>query len=188
MRILNAWIDDPTLHGELEAPRLCVEVDEKPTVSIKPEPFAGGWQVSKYGPFVKYFCSTERVGAGDFNIRFRNRFPVVIDIQLYVGDGDEEGTSEFCLPLTRARQLTRKHDDGWRLLVSDKAAEKGELLWVPVETDPSCRHWLGHANGTCKQRPARAVRHHDINFPLCAEHLQQHNSRQATARAEFRTS
>lgn len=178
MKITDAWVDDPTMRGKNEAPKLHVSVDEMPDVSIPEEKFSGGWSVGKYGPFVKYACTSEPATAGDFNIRFRQRFQPVVDIALHVG---KVGELNFSLPLTRARQLIRKHEDNWKLLVSDKDAEKGRLLWVPVEVDPACRQWMG--KGICGNRPTSAVRENGILRPLCAVHVQEHNKRQAELRA-----
>jgi len=180
MKITYAWIDDPTVSGKMEVPRLCVEVDSEPDVTIEPTPFSDGWTVGKYGPFVKY-SGPGRVNAGDFNVRFRNRFPVVVDISLFVGEDSKESIEGFSLPLTRARQLVRKWDRSWRLLVSERSAEKGNLLWLPVQTDPKCRHWLGHV--VCHQTPARIIRVGEVDLPLCAEHLKLHNDTQAAKRA-----
>lgn len=178
MKITNAWIDDPTIRGEMARPRLCVEVTEEPDVTIEPEPFAGGWSVGKYGPFVQ-FVAPEPVDAGDFNIRFRNRFPVVVDVTLFVADADE-GRVGLSLPLTRARQLIRKFDGNWRLLVSDRAAENGELLWVPIESNPRCRHWLD--TKVCGQRPTRIIRVNEIDLAMCETHVREHNERYAAKR------
>lgn len=178
MKITNAWIDDPTMHGDMARPRLCVEVTNKPDVTIEPEAFAGGWSVGKYGPFVK-FDAPDAVDAGDFNIRFRNRFPVVVDVTLFI-EGGEEYVDLLSLPLTRARQLVRKYDPNWRLLVSDRAAESGELLWVPVEVNPVCRHWLN--SKVCGQRPARVIRVNEIDLAMCEAHVREHNDRHAARR------
>lgn len=185
MKITNAWIDDPTQRGETQLPQLCVEVTEYPDVTIQPEPFNGGWTVGKYGPFVKYlqmdptarFIDTD---ASDFNIRFRSRFPVVVDITLFV-EGEEKPSEGFSLPLTRARQLVRKYDPSWRLLISDRAAERGEIKWLPVQSNPSCRFWQGdHA---CGQRPAKSIRVNEIDLPMCEAHVREHNTRMAGKRA-----
>lgn len=183
MKITNAWIDDPTTRGELLEPQLCVEVTEMPDVTISPESFSGDWTVGKYGPFVKYHCGGGMVSAGDFNVRFRGRFPVVVDITLFLsGHPDAEtGVSGFSLPLTRARQLTRKYDPDWRLLVNDRAAESGSLIWLPVQSSPTCRVW--YSGAACGRAPAHKVSISNIDFPMCAGHLRAHNENQATRRA-----
>lgn len=179
MRITNAWIDDPTLRGETSRPQLCVEVTEKPDVTIEPESFSGGWTVGKFGPFVQYLHE-DSPDASDFNIRFRGRFPVVVDVTLFI-EGKQEYVDLFSLPLTRARQLVRKYDPNWRLLVSDRAAENGELLWVPIESNPQCRHWLENKQ-VCGQRPTRTIRVSDIDLALCETHVREHNERYAAKR------
>lgn len=179
MKITNAWVDDPTYDGELRQPILCVEVDELPDVTIAPEEFAGGWRVGKYGPFVKYALTDPDVpillpaDAGDFNIRFRHRFPVVADIQLFLKNDDSAVSDEYSLPLRRARQLIRKYDSAWRLLVNERAAEKGSLVWTPVQTDPSCRYML--PVDVCGVRPAKPIYIGDVRLPLCEQHLKMHN-------------
>lgn len=182
MKITYAWVDDPTLRGELKPPQLCVEVDEKPDVTIEPRTFEGGWSCGKYGPFVKY-TALEPATAGDFNIRFRNRFPVVVDITLFIGDRDKTGLTGFSLPLTRARQLVRKWDPEWRLLISDRAAEGGDLLWLPVQTDPKCRHYSPASKTLCERVPTKTVRVKNIDLALCADHLRYHNESMAAKRA-----
>jgi len=187
MKIEDAWIDDPTLRGELEPPMLCIRVDELPGVTIEPEDFAGGWTVGKYGPFVKY---TQRdhpkqplspVSAGDFNIRFRRRLPPVVDLQLFVGEGEENQHDGFSLPLSRARQLVRKHDPSWRLLLSDREAQAGSIAWMPVQSNPGCRHWLD--TEACMGKPTSTIRVNDLDVPLCSTHLTEHNAKFAAKRA-----
>lgn len=186
MKIEDAWIDDPTLRGKFDTPMLCVRVDEMPGVTIKPENFTGGWTVGKYGPFVKYTQQDDptaplsEVSAGDFNVRFRRRFPPVVDLQLFVGEGEEDQHAGYSLPLTRARQLVRKHDPTWRLLLSDKAAQSGSIVWMPIQTNPGCRQWLGET--TCGDKPASIIRVNDIDFPLCSNHLIAHNAKFAAKR------
>lgn len=180
MKITDAWIDDPTLVGELDVPQLCVEVDESPDSTIPMQDFSGGWRVGKFGPFVRYDCNSTPVDAGDFNVRFRGRFPVIVDINLYIGKGDENGSIGYSLPLSRARQLVRKYDETWRLLVNDKAAEKGTILWRPVQTGASCRYWLG--TKCCGERPARTVRVGEVELPLCDAHVKAHNDKYAARR------
>lgn len=181
MKITNAWIDDPTTRGEVEPPILCVEVTEHPDVTIQPEPFAGGWTVGKFGPFVKYEGPDE-VDAGDFNVRFRTRFPVVVDILLFIGPEDQTGKPGFSLPLTRARQLVRKYDADWRLLISDRAAEAGSLLWRPVQSNLTCRFWLPQ-DVICGRKPAKHIRLNEVDIPMCEAHIKEHNALQAKKRA-----
>lgn len=181
MKIIDAWIDDPTMKGELRKPEICVQVDSMPDVSIEPTTFDGGWSVGKYGPFVKYWCSAGGVDASTFNVRFRSRFPAVVDIVVIVGNDmhEEEG---FSLNVTRARQLIRKHDPKWSLRVSDRAAMNGTFLWEPIESDPACRN---HSDGqTCGQRPTRAVNISGVDLHLCDTHMTEHNHRFATRRMQ----
>lgn len=187
MKITYAWIDDPTLRGELKPPQLCVEVDESPDVTIEPVLFADGWTCGKWGPFVKYDRMEgpypAKADAGDFNVRFRHRFPVVVDITLFVGDHDKKGLTGFSLPLTRARQLVRKWDPDWRLLVSDRDAESGALIWLPVQTDPKCRQYARASQTLCERKPTRMIRVENVELPLCAEHVRMHNEKMAAKRA-----
>lgn len=190
MKITSAWIDDPTQRGTYEPPTMCVEVTEEPTVSIPEETFAGGWTVGKYGPFVAYSqqdspgthsAPSGKATASDFNIRFRGRFPVVVDIRLFT---PAEEISGFSLPLTRARQLVRKHVPVWKLVVSERAAESGGLLWLPTLIHPTCR-WNernGKAVFICHAVPARYVRIGNCDVPLCGTHIEEHNSKQAERR------
>jgi hypothetical protein len=180
VRITNAWIDDPTLIGEVEPPGLCVEVTEMPDVTITPETFSGGWTVGKYGPFVHYE-GPNLAEASDFNIRFRGRFPAVVDIDLFIGKDMPSGKTGFSLPLTRARQLVKKYDSDWRLTINDRAAESGSLLWLPTQTRPACRSWVD--DRICGRVPSRPIRVKDVDFPMCEMHLQEHNKRHAEKRA-----
>jgi hypothetical protein len=181
MKITDAWIYDPSRSGEIATPELCVQVDEMPGVTIAPESFVPGWRVGKYGPFVKYEkIDGSKVSAVDFNMAFRDRLPMVIDIVLIVDDGESDIVEvPLSLPLARARQLVKKYDHDWRLLVSDREAIHGNLVWRPVETNPECRG----DNGLCKARPAGPVRVKGIDIPLCQEHTRLHNQAQAQARA-----
>lgn len=183
MKITDAWIHDNTRFGKIEVPELCVQVDEAPDVTIEPKLFDPGWKVGKYGPFVKYDrIDGALVTAVDFNLAFRDRLPMVIDIVLVVDDGRNKSEvleMPFSLPLTRARQLVKKYDPSWRLLISDREAVHGKLVWRPVETDPECRG----DSGLCKKRPAHSVRIKGVDVPLCQEHTRVHNAAQAQARA-----
>lgn len=182
MKIEDAWIDDPTLYGEIAPAQMVVQVNELPSITIPWEDFPGAWEVSKFGPFVcfRHNGGTE-VGAGDFNVRFRGRFPVVVDITLSVGPA-EEHFETFSLPLTRARQLLRKYQPDWQFAISDHAAQKGHILWVPAEMNPSCRHWLGEKE-TCGHRPVTFVRNDGVDYPLCLRHKRAFNTHAAERRA-----
>lgn len=164
----------------MQLPELIIEVTEFPDVTIPSESFGGGWEVSKYGPFVHYVGPAGST-AGDFNIRFRSRFAPVVDIELSVAGRIDPRGKRFSLPLTRARQLVRKYDSTWRLLVSDKAAESGTLLWLPVETMPGCRG-LWSDGRVCLSRPTRKINTSGIDLPLCALHVKEHNDKYAIAR------
>jgi len=189
MKITYAWIDDPTLRGELKPAQLCVEVDSQPDVTIEPRTFNDGWTAGKYGPFVKYSqhdpgaMFPSPVSAGDFNVRFRGRFPVIVDITLFIGDDDKKGLTGYSLPLTRARQLVRKWDADWRLLISDRAAEGGNLVWMPVQTNPKCRFFYRTHKNTCGAEPTRSIRVENVELALCAVHVKEHNDRMAAKRA-----
>lgn len=186
MKITDAWVYDPSRLGKIEPPELCVQVDEHPDVTIPQEEFANGWFVGKYGPFVKYGklnYDGKPVTAIDFNLAFRDRLPMLIDIVLVVEDLKNDTIEElpFSLPLTRARQLVKKYDPDWRLLISDREAVHGNLVWRPVEKNPACRG----DGGNCGTRPASLVRIKGIEIPLCQSHLKKHNSAQAKARAQL---
>ncbi len=185
MKILNAWIEDPTLRGQIKPALLTVVVDEYPDITIEHEPFAGGWLVGKYGPFVEY-CNASKVDAGDYNMKFAGRFQPVVDIALMIDTPDmyrQSAKMNFSMPLRRARQLVRKHNPQWRLLVNDKAAEHGAMLWTPVQTDPSCRHWRPSAHTICAGKPARIVRVDEVDVPMCDTHVKIHNDLQAAKRS-----
>jgi hypothetical protein len=184
MKILSAWVDDPTVYGTVEPPILVVEVDEYPDETLEALTWPDGWSMSKYGPFVMYdFSENHRdIDAGDYNVRFAGAYPPVVDIVLRVGSKTYSGM--FSLPLTRARQLVRKHCKEWRLYISDADAQKGALLWVPQEINPTCHFWTrGHICGT----PAgggriTVVQYKGVQFPLCDRHLTDHNNKNAEAR------
>lgn len=182
MKITDAWIHDYSRYGKFEIPELCVQVDEAPDVTIEPRQFENGWTVGKYGPFVKYENLNKDVTAVDFNLAFRDRLPMVIDIVLVVDNGHDKSEileMPFSLPLDRARQLVKKYDPSWRLLIQDREAVHGKLVWRPIQTDPECR---GHG-GLCGKKPASYIRIKGVDIPLCQEHTQQHNAAQAKARA-----
>ena len=185
MKIITAWIDDPTLRGVVEPPVLYVEVDHFPDMTYDWIHTDDDWQHAKYGPFVAFEREhTLDYSAGDYNVRFAGEFPPVVDITLVVGSAT--WTEMFALPITRARQLVRKHCNAWRLYLSDKNAQAGEMLWVPQAINPTCRHWYENSHkskGVCCGRPDTTfVRHKGIDLPLCPEHLTQHNNKNAEAR------
>lgn len=187
MRIVDAKVVDPTLSGVMKRPYLSVVVDEEPDETIAPESFAGGWTVAKYGPFVKYEIQPENSSrkrhdylhesiaglASEFNLRFRNKFPVVVDIDLVVkspGEPDEH-VPGMSLSLSRARQLVRKYDRDWSLYLVDKDATELIMSWTPVNKSSGCRWWLGTV--TCGDRPSRPIRIDGVDLPVCNYHLDE---------------
>jgi hypothetical protein len=186
MKINDAWVYDPSLQGRLELPELCIEVDEMPSPTIPAEQFADGWIVGKYGPFVKYENLYRTVTAVDFNLAFRDKFPMVIDIILVLDNGQDAPLSEvpFSIPLVRARSLVKKHSPDWRLVISDREALHGNLVWRPIQSNPPCRG----DHGSCEARPASYIRVKGIDIPLCQDHIKAHNAAQAHARAAASTS
>lgn len=186
MRILDAWIEDPLLDNIVEQPYLKVEVDAMPNVSIPNESFQGGWEVSKLGPFIQYSRRGKNSDAGDFNVRFRRTFPSIVDIKLAVKG--QIGVHPMALPLPRARQLIRKHDPEWRLLLGDHEAQSGKMIWIPSEIKPVCRHWDqvtvdGQSIFEMCEDPFQAyVRSNHVSIPLCKIHLKRFNSSMAAAR------
>lgn len=182
MKIKDAWVDDPAFRGVVEYPQLCVEVDELPDVTIEPAEFSGGWTVGKYGPFVKYTQSLlpEETDAGDFNVRFRGRFPSIVDISLFK-TGEELSYEGYAINLSRARQLLRKWQPQWRLLLADKDAQSGKIIWRPVDSNPVCRFYDG--NNACRNpKVAGTVRIKGVELPFCREHIQAWNQSRAAMR------
>lgn len=195
MKITDAWIDDPTTRGQLLAPELCVEVDELPSVTIEPRSFGGGWSVGKYGPFIRFTQSDPDVPAtaGAFNVRFAREFQPVVDVGLFLKDSHEDGIGGYALNVTRARQLIRKWEKNWRLLLSDRAAQAGAMTWVPLDINPKCRYWIktsthttdGHVCG----RPATGTVHREgLELPHCPEHMHLFNKKFAAKRSASSTS
>ena len=181
MKITDAWVDDPMQSGITEHPKLCIEVDEMPDVSIPPQDFSGSWTVGKFGPFIRYSCSTHKVDAGDFNVRFRGRFPAIVDISLFLKDQDESASEDYAINLTRGRQLLKKWSNSWRLLLSDREGQNGRLIWRPVESNPLCRFYnLGLA---CSKPAVTSVWMKGVEVPLCANHLKSYNEKHASLRA-----
>lgn len=179
MKILDAWVDDPTLKGVIEHPELVVVVDHMPDVTIPPESFEGGWTVGKYGPFVSYSQEGRQPTAGDFNVRFREKFPSIVDV-VVMRELEEQ---RMALPLSRARQLLRKYDSNWRLVVSERDAERGSILWLPVRHVLTCRWWDGSTKSTCEKTPAVNIKIRNVSVPLCREHVKNHNDLHAAKRA-----
>lgn len=185
MRILRAWIDDPTIQGECEPPLVCVETDAYPDQTTETWFSNDGWIQSKYGAFVRFDHETSDVDAGKYNIRFAGqspfgeKFPPIVDIILTVGDS--QAADMFALPLNRARQLVRKHAPEWRLLLSDNEAQQGSMLWTPKMIEPKCRFWMGQ-NPCGYARDVTYVRKNGIDVPLCESHLKLHNNQAASVR------
>lgn len=199
MKIEQAWIDDPLERGVFETPELCVEVDELPDVTIPPESYVFDnnnpmvWAIGKDGPFVAYEVLSMRTGepprgalqaqAGTFNRLFGNLLPPIVDISLFVGS--DTSSYHYALPLKRARQLVRKHAPEWRLLLSDRAAQEGIFLWVPVEVDPHCK-WNEGLSSTCGKPVHNFVLIKGVDVPLCQQHFNQHQAKFMAQRAATR--
>lgn len=181
MRITNAWVDDPLRRGQLEFPKLCVQVDELPDPTIPEENFDGGWLVGKYGPFVKYSNTDlddfDRANAGSYNVRFAKTLGAVVDISLFYDLHSERYTDEFALSLKRARQLVRKHDSKWRLLANDSVAQSGGILWLPVESNSPCKFFNRHAREICGAPSVSVVKSNDFDIPYCINHVREYNER-----------
>lgn len=188
MRILDAWIDDPTQRGEKMPPMLCVSVDEQP--SSTGIDLVGGVTVQNYGPFAQHY---QLLGDGNRPLITASRWNVLqgkhgrptVDVVVFVGDS-EEPWGEYTMTLARAKQLIKKHCKEWRLYVNERIAETGEIAWTPVQQNPTCREWVG--GKCCGERPARSVRVGAFEMPLCSRHLTAHNDRRAEARRSSKSS
>lgn len=180
MAIQTAWVDDPLVGGKLLQPIFCVEVNVMPDVTIPDEVFDGGWTVGKYGPFIKYTHGHQEVNAGDFNMRFAKRFPPVVDISLFQVGKDEPSTL-YALNVKRARALLRKYAADWRLLLADRDAQEGVMIWFPTEKDPVCKYWTSRQQ-ICGQQYSLTVPVDGIDVPVCSQHRGVYNSRQAVGR------
>jgi hypothetical protein len=184
MKIMRAWVYDPTVDGHLDPPQLYVETDSYPDQTLDWIHADDDWQQAKYGPFVAFERErTTDYDAGDYNVRFAGQFPPVVDITLVVGS--QVYFEMFSLPLTRARQLVRKHASDWRLYLDDHEAQSGSMLWLPRMTKPRCRWWMTHRKppSVCNSpEEAMYVRKDGIDFPVCPKHLQDHNNLMANRR------
>ena len=180
MAIQSAWVDDPLAGGKLLQPIFCVEVNIWPDVTIPDEKFEGGWTVGKYGPFIKYSHGMTDTNPGDFNMRFARRFPPVVDISLFKV-GEDEPSVQYAMNLKRARALLRKYEPTWRLLLADRDAQQGAMIWFPTEHDPVCKYWTSQ-NRICGQPYSETVLVEDIDVPVCSQHRGVYNSRQAVGR------
>lgn len=182
MKILEAWIDDPTLRGEKLPPMLCVSIDEP--LEQTATDFLGGYAVQKYGPFSKQSIVLgdgleHNVSAGRWNVMQGSFARPVVDVAVFL-DGSDEPIDEYCIQLGRAKQLIKRHCKDWRLYLSERLAESGSIAWVPVQHNASCRHWLG--NRVCGATPARTVRLGSFEMPMCSAHLTAHNDSRAAER------
>lgn len=192
MKIQDAWIDDPMLRGLKQSPKLCVQVDVPPDQTIAEQSFDDGWTVSRYGPFVKYRLGRRKVTAGDFNARFTSvhnppklgepRLRSIVDVSVFFGKS-EGYTNEFALLLDRSRGLMKKYQPQWRLMLDDKLAQSGKILWLPIERHPVCKFWDKEHKTICSKRMEQVVRSDGVEFPLCHEHLEIFNHSQAAGRA-----
>jgi hypothetical protein len=184
MRILGAWIDDPTLVGKVDPPMLCVETDAYPDETQEPLRWDDGWVQAKYGPFILFDCEPNAdITAGDYNVRFAGAYPPIVDIMLVVENQNYSGL--FGLPLSRARQLVRKHCPHWRLYLNDNDAQQGTMTWIPQMAKPTCRWWMPQriAPSPCGMtQDVVYVRKDGIDFPLCSKHLTDHNATMADRR------
>jgi len=193
MTIENAWVDDPLSRGELLQSKVCIQVNIWPDVTIPDKNFDGGWMVGKYGPFVKYWRKPNfgPANAGDFNMRFAQIFPPVVDIALFKGH-TEEYHENYAINLRRARQLLRKHSPNWRLLLADRHAQEGQIVWFPSEKNSSCKFWIGTESEagleieghTCGMPMVGHARRGDIDIPFCTEHMKEYNQFHARGRTE----
>jgi len=185
MRIEDAWIDDPVRRGEFEPPKLCLQVDEWPDESIPDSPQGRGWIVGKWGPFHKYSRPGHKVTAGDFNAERNNLtkpFQPLVDISLFLGR-TEEYTDKYALALTRARQKVKQFAPQWRLLLADKEAQSGKILWIPVEKNQVCKFWLGGTK-ICAKALYGTARVKGIDIPYCREHMETYNNEHARKRVK----
>lgn len=188
VKIERAWIEDPLTRGVHEPAALHVRVDAKPDETIPFKEYqASDWTffVGKDGPFVKYHfecnMTTELSGnfAGLFNKHLAGQLPSIVDIRLHI----EDASQHYALPLKRARQLVKKHDPDWRLLLSDKHAEKaGWVLWQPVKSNPVCMFWLGDSNTCGNATVTGKTTVNEIEIPLCTLHARKVQAKFATSR------
>lgn len=184
MKITDAWVDDPTERGVLMPPLVCIEIDQMPDVTIEPKSFDGGWTVGKYGPFIQYRDGNPATKAGDFNVRFARTFPPVVDVSLFLHGPQEDSVSDiYSINVARARQLLRKWDRDWRLLLSDREAQDGSMTWVPSQMYPKCRFYYPKSKSCCGMTATGTIRREGVELPVCKEHLHESNRAFAARRA-----
>lgn len=203
MRIKSAWIDDPLQGGIVSPCELTIEVDNFPETTIEPEVYQASdtevWYVGKRGPFVCYqylrldslrvpdYWAT--IGQdGKFNVSFSGVFTPIVQVQVGIDTGDEwiVDPGSWNLPLSRARQLLKKYDPSWRLHLSERSGNNGELAWKPVQLGPACRFWLDGLDRCCGKKCVQTVTASGldglVDMPVCEQHLHQHNRQQAARR------
>lgn len=196
MKIIKAWIDDPREDATVERPTVVILVDEDPHQSTDAisRPIHLGSESSivscKFGPFIRLWHEGSMpdipsVGnklsetlKGEFNKAFSDIFPPIINIKLSTEDDWIEGN--WGLPVKRARQILKKFNVPYRLLLNDRDAQHGHISWVPVRSEPICV-WYD-AMGLCGLEATSHVSIGEVDMTLCAGHLEMHNREQAMKR------
>lgn len=196
MKIIKAWVDDPREDATVERPTVVILVDEDPHQSTDVTyRLVGNTEVNiascKFGPFIKMwneghapeasFLSQARsnfILKNEFNTAFAGVFPPIINVKLSTEDDWIEGN--WGLPVKRARQILKKFNVPYRLLLNDKDAQHGHISWVPVRSEPICL-WYGEM-GLCGLEATAHVSIGDVDMTLCAPHLEAHNNEQAKKR------
>lgn len=198
MRIKSAWVDDPLQGGTVSPCELTIEVDEFPETTIEPEVYQSSdtevWYVGKRGPFVTYEWHNlggafATIGKdGKFNVSFSGVFTPIVQVVVGIDTGDEwiVDPGSWNLPLSRARQLLKKYDPSWRLHLSERSGNNGELAWKLVELGAGCRYWLLGLDKCCGKKSVQTVTASGwdgpVDMPMCEQHLHQHNRQQAARR------
>jgi len=199
VRIKSAWVDDPLKGGTISPCELTIEVDAFPETTIEPEVYQSSdtevWFVGKRGPFVTYWYHQLPNGLwatvgqdGRFNVFFSGVFTPIVQVTVGIDTGDEwiVDSGSWNLPLSRARQLLKKYDPSWRLHLSERSGNNGELAWKLVELGPGCRFWLDGLDRCCGKKCVQTVTASGwdgpVDMPVCEQHLHQHNRQQAARR------
>jgi hypothetical protein len=183
VKIEHAWVDDPVTRGEILPAKLCLQVDVFPDESIPYVSEGKVWEVGKHGPFIVYKRFGSPATAGDFNAALSKKYKAVVDISVFEDDDTDNYRDMYALPLTRARQKLKQFAPEWRMLLMDREAQAGKILWIPVRKDPRCKYWFG-GEQVCGKEIVGFARRSGVDIPYCREHLEAFNREHARNRAQ----
>ena len=198
MNIISASVSDR--RASKARPILTVTIDSMPVptneVIRREDSDRNNWTSAKYGPLIEFACASHRQQtdllldtlspASYFNKVFADGLAPVVDVKVIhrTDSSNEILEGNWAVQLRRGRNLLKKYDLPWRLLMNDYDGQKGRLSWTPTENRHTCAfNFLSSPPAICKDAGQHHVSMSGIDYWFCPSHYKDHNAKHYSARS-----